>query len=352
MISDQKIIKAISLNLKHKVLEAIRVMTKIGLQLVIVTNDKNQFKGIINDYDLRQAFLNGYNLDTNISLVYNKSPFFLKRAVDDITGNKILKEKNMEHIPILNRKKLIGIFTRKGFFNGKNKSKQRLDTPVIIMTGGYGKRLGSITKNYPKGMLCLNKKPLLQIILENAKNFSFYNFKFSVFYKKDIIKKYFQDGKKFNVKINYIEEKKPMGTIGSLGLLKNEKSKNLIVLNCDVISKANLSKMLNFHKKKKSFVTIGIKNFSYKNPYGVIKNKSDKFISFEEKPIIDFNINAGIYIFNSKVTKIIRNNKIKDFNELISYLKKKRRKVSLFSIYEEWVDYGEINKKLERLKNG
>jgi len=352
MISEIKIIKAISLNLEDKVLDAIRVMTKIGLQLVIVTNDKNQFKGIINDYDLRQAFLNGYNLDTNLSLIYNKSPFFLKRAIDEITGNKILREKNVEHIPIVNNKKLIGIFTSKKFYNQVNKSTKILDTPVIIMTGGYGKRLGSITRNYPKGMLCINKKPLLEIILENAKNFSFYNFKFSVFYKKDIIKKYFQDGKKFNVKINYIEEKRPMGTVGSLGLLKNEKSKNLIVLNCDVITKANLSKMLSFHKKKKSFATIGIKKFSYKNPYGVIKNNSDKFISFEEKPIIDFNINAGIYIFNSKVIKIIKNNKIKDINELILYIKKIKNNISLFSIYEEWEDYGEINKKLARLKNG
>jgi dTDP-glucose pyrophosphorylase/predicted transcriptional regulator len=352
MISDQKIIKTISLNLKDKVLEAIKIMTKIGLQIVIVTNDKNQFKGIINDYDLRQAFLNGYNLDANLSLIYNKSPFFLKRAVDEITGNKILKEQNIEHIPIVNNKKLIGVFTSKKFYNPKKKSKKILDAPVIIMTGGYGKRLGSITSNYPKGMLCLNNKPLLQIILENAKNFSFYNFKFSVFYKKNIIKKYFQDGKKFNVKIDYIEEKRPMGTIGSLGLLKNEKSKNLIVLNCDVITKADLSKMLNFHKNKNSFATIGIKNFSYKNPYGVVKNNSDKFISFEEKPIIDFNINAGIYIFNSKVIKIIKNNKIKDINELILYLKKIKRKISLFSIYEEWVDYGAINKKLGKLKNG
>ena len=91
MISEIKIIKAISLNLKDKVLDAIRVMTKIGLQIVIVTNDKNQFKGIINDYDLRQAFLNGYNLNTNLSLIYNKSPIFLKKAIDEITGNKLLR---------------------------------------------------------------------------------------------------------------------------------------------------------------------------------------------------------------------------------------------------------------------
>ena len=183
MISEKKIITAISLNLKDKVLDAIRVMTKIGLQIVIVTNDKNQFKGIINDYDLRQAFLNGYNLDTNLSSIYNKSPFFLKRAIDEITGNKILREKNVEHIPIVNNKKLIGIFTSKKFYNQVNKSTKILDTPVIIMTGGYGKRLGSITRNYPKGMLCINEKPLLEIILENAKNFSFYNFNAEEFTK-------------------------------------------------------------------------------------------------------------------------------------------------------------------------
>jgi dTDP-glucose pyrophosphorylase len=351
MISDIKIIKKISLNLQDTVFDAIRCMNQTGLQIIILTND-NKFKGIINDYDLRKAFLDGYNLNTKLSLIYNKNPFFLNRVVDEINGNKILREKNIEHIPILSNKKLIGIFTSNRFFQTQLKSGQKLDTPIIIMTGGYGRRLGKKTKNYPKGMLCVNKKPLLQIILENAKNLGFFNFKFAVFFKKKIIKKYFGDGKKFGIRINYIEEKKPMGTIGSLCLLKNEKSKNLIVLNCDVISKVNLSKMLNFHKEQKSFATIGIKNFSYKNPYGVINNQGNKFISFEEKPTIDFNINAGIYIFDRKIIKIIQKNKIKNINQLITYLKKINKKISLFSIYEEWTDYGSTKKKLERLKIG
>ena len=118
------------------------------------------------------------------------------------------------------------------------------------MSGGYGTRIGNLTKNYPKGMLCINNKPLLEQVILNARSFGFKYFLISVFFKKEIIKKYFGDGKALGIKIKYIEEKFKMGTIGSVGLLKEKNKKNLVILNCDVLTKANIFKMLSEHIKK------------------------------------------------------------------------------------------------------
>ena len=63
--------------------------------------------------------------------------------------------------------------------------------------------------------------------------------------------------------------------------------------------------MLNFHEKKKSMLTTGTKNFQYKNPYGVVTSKNSRFLSFKEKPEVNFTINTGIYIFNKKIIPII-----------------------------------------------
>ena len=351
MISDKKLLKKISLNRQSKVIDAIKVMTEIGIQLIIVVDDKKLFLGVLNDYDLRLSFLKGKNLDSEIAEIYNKKTFFLKKKFNTENALNLLKEKKLEHIPILNNKRLIGIFVDDRYFT-ESKIKKGINTPIVIMSGGYGKRIGKLTKNYPKGMLCVNKKPLLEQIINNAKNLGFKNFILSVSFKKEIIKKYFGDGKKFDIHIKYLEEKSEMGTIGSVRLLKNEKNNNLIVVNCDVITKANIAKMLVQHDKKKSFATIGIKSFSYSNPYGVIKSSRGKLVSLEEKPKINFNINAGIYVFNKKIVKIIKDNDIKDTNDLINLLSKKKYNISLFPIYEEWIDYGKFSKKLKRLKIG
>ena len=77
-------------------------------------------------------------------------------------------------------------------------------------------------------------------------------------------------------------------------------------------------------------MTVGIKQFQYKNPYGVIISKNNKFLSFKEKPEINFSINAGIYAFNKKIIQIIKKNNFKSIQSLINYLLKKITKFQLF----------------------
>ena len=109
------------------------------------------------------------------------------------------------------------------------------------MAGGFGKRLMPITRNIPKPMIKVGGKPILQHIIENASSRGFYNFYLSVNYLKHKIKDYFGDGSKFDVKINYIEENKPLGTAGSLSLLKTVNKLPLIIVNGDTITDINFN---------------------------------------------------------------------------------------------------------------
>ena len=110
-------------------------------------------------------------------------------------------------------------------------------------------------------------------------------------------------------------------------------SNNFIVLNCDVIADVDLNELLKFHKKNKSILTIGVKNFQYKNPYGVIVSKKNRFISFEEKPEVNFTINTGIYIFNKKIIPIINKFNLKNIEDLITILNNKAYKILTYPIF-------------------
>ena len=215
------------------------------------------------------------------------------------------------------------------------------------MAGGYGKRLGVLTKNCPKALLKFNNKPLLEHILMNIKKNNFYNIQISVFFLKEMIKKFILKNDCFSLKIKFLEELTPMGTIGSIGLVKKI-SNNFLVVNCDTISDVDLSEMLRFHKKNKSILTIGVKHFQYKNPYGIVNSKNDKFISFEEKPEYNFSINTGIYVFNKKIISIINKLKLKNIEDLIMHLKNKKYRILTYQILENWNDLGQDKKSLKR----
>jgi dTDP-glucose pyrophosphorylase len=313
-----------------------------SLQIANVVNDKGELIGTITDGDIRRGLLNGLALKSPIKKILNKTPITSNSKISTDDAEKILKRFEIIHLPILKKKRIIDLY-----YKGFSKSKiAKIDNKVIIMAGGYGKRLGKLTKKTPKGMLKLNGKPLLQHIIEGLKNEGFHEICISTHFKKEKIKKFFDNGKRFGVKIDYLEEKNPMGTIGSIGLLNNLK-KPFFVINCDVITNLNFQEMLKFHISKKSFTTMAIKSYEFMNPYGVVNSKKNKFIGFREKPISYFNINAGIYAFNPTIIKIINKNKLYSIIDLFKYLKKHKKKVLTFSMFENWIDYGLDKKNLK-----
>ena len=147
--------------------------------------------------------------------------------------------------------------------------------------------------------------------------------------------------------MKFLEEKKPLGTIGSIRLIKKISS-NFIVMNCDVISDINLNELMKFHKKEKSLLTIATRHFRYKNPYGVIVSRNNKFVSFKEKPEVDFAINAGIYVFNKKIINIMNQLDIKKIEDLIMTLKEKNYKISTYQLFENWRDFGSDKSNLKK----
>ena len=212
------------------------------------------------------------------------------------------------------------------------------------MAGGFGRRLRPLTNTIPKPLIKINNKPILEIIIENFKQYGLTNIFITTFYKSDSIKKYFQNGDRFGVSIQYLKEKKPLGTAGALSMLDKESIKKpIIVINGDIITKVNFDSLLKYHEKHNCDLTICSKNYLVKVPYGVLDFKRDNVADLLEKQSFDFQINAGIYVISNLALKELKKVKKIDMNEFIKILINKKYKIKAFPLHEYWTDIGEID---------
>lgn len=215
-----------------------------------------------------------------------------------------------------------------------------MKTDIVIMCGGLGERLRPLTYIVPKPFLKTNNISSFDYILKNIRLSNISRVFVSLFYKKNIAKKIIKRKKIPRLKI--FIEKFSMGTAGCLTeIIKKKISNNFLVVNGDIFANLDFNQIIDFHKKKKNEVTVGIKKYHINIPYAVMKKQNNKII-FTEKPKIKFKINAGIYMLNKNfVKKFFRQNtkNITNMTDLISYSKK----IGVFDIGDKWIDIGHIN---------
>jgi len=343
-------LKTIKENLISKevtILEAIKKLNIIKYKTLIIIDKNKKILGTVTDGDIRRGLLKGYDVNDNINLIANKNP------VKKFTGNNNDKNINFKNIDVIPCTDKFGKIKYLEIFNNKDildKYKDSLE--IVLMAGGYGKRLMPYTKKIPKPLLKIKKKSVLEIAMENFDKYGFKDFYISIFYRANIIKKYFKKKKFNNFKIRYLEEKKPLGTGGCLSLLNYKNTKeNILIYNGDVITDLNIINLLKFHQDTKSDITVCAKQFSNSSPYGQISFVGHKINKIIEKPDKQNFINAGIYLIKKTMIKKMRVSSI-DMPDLIHNKIKSGCNVNIYPIYEYWTDMGDkdIFKQLIRNK--
>tara|TARA_Y100000589_G_scaffold264148_1_gene254761 strand:- start:126 stop:1181 length:1056 start_codon:yes stop_codon:yes gene_type:complete len=327
-------------NLNSTAIEAISAINKTKAYIALVVDEKNKLIGTITDGDIRRGLLNGEKLDSSVQNFMHKDFLSIKDSdLSNINLEKILEQDSTFLMPILDEEGRVKELLQKQELI--KKCKLNIST-VVIMAGGKGKRLLPYTSDCPKPMVLINDKPMLEIILDKCINAGLNNFYISVNYLKEKIIDYFGDGKKWGVKIQYLYEKEPLGTAGSLKLLPeySKISDSILILNGDIITDLNFSLLAEFHKKHQADITIAAKHKSYTIPFGVINTSGVELDNLIEKPTYDFLISAGIYLIRPFILKFIKDNEFYDMPDLVSLVKEKDFKVVTFPIHEYWFDVG------------
>ncbi len=317
--------------------DAINCLNKSSLKIVLVTGINQKFVGTISDGDIRRGLLKGVNISDKINSIINKKPTFVTKnnhSQEDL--KKIVKNYGLHQIPLLDKKKqILGLYEF-----GISANVDVVTTPFIIMAGGRGHRLMPFTENTPKPLLEVNGKPIIEHIILNAKSQGFINFYISIFYLSQKIKDYLGNGERLNININYIEESRPLGTIGSIKKIQENLNGTFIVTNGDLLTNIEYKSLINFHKTEKAEASMAIRSISVQNKYGVVKLDGLKISGFEEKPVDKININAGIYIFEPSVVKYIKKNERLDTPQLFDRIRNIDKKIIAYPIYEGWQDIG------------
>ena len=328
------------------IFEAIKKIDADQLNTLIVHDKKKQVIGVFTMGDFRRAIFFGFEIEDKISSVLNKnfkylSKEFSRRDVKEIFNN----DESIHDIPILSKRfKLIDVISRSNFFNRKalvEKQNNFNKFSIVIMAGGKGTRLDPFTRVLPKPLIPFGKNPIIRVIMDSFKMLGSKKFYISVNEKSNMIKAYFNEFKSlYNIK--YIDEKKPLGTAGSLRLLKNTIKNTFFVINSDIIIKSYYPSILAFHKNNNFDLTLVTSMRNYKIPYGVcLFDEKGNLTNINEKPQYNFFVNTGLYILEPKVLNLIPNNIEFDMIKLVEIVKKKM-KVGVFPIPENsWIDVGQ-----------
>ncbi|WP_202594341.1 sugar phosphate nucleotidyltransferase [Oceanobacillus massiliensis] len=201
--------------------EAIKKLDDTAKRILLVTTNEDTLLGIVTDGDVRRWILKNGDMSENVSLIMNKEPKFIYEK-DIIHAKEILKEKMIEAIPVLNgNKQVIDIVFWNDKFNRKLNYFEKLENPVVIMAGGKGTRLEPYTKILPKPLIPIGETPIVERIINRFNEYGCSNYYMTVNYKKNMIKAHFNDIAR-SYSVGYVEEDNPLGTAGSLYLLKDK----------------------------------------------------------------------------------------------------------------------------------
>ncbi|MBF0547080.1 MAG: CBS domain-containing protein [Candidatus Riflebacteria bacterium] len=340
--------------------EALKKLSLNGKKVLLVVDSENRLLGTLSDGDIRTFILSGQSLRLRITEIYNKNPISLKQENYSLNEVRHLLVTNViELIPIVDEhNKVVDFvswdkaFSEEPHLLQKN-FKHKIHVPVIIMAGGKGTRLEPFTKVFPKPLIPVGEKPVVEIIIEEFRKYQVNDFFMTLNYKGDMIVSYFNSvEKEYNLK--FVWEKEFLGTAGSLKLLSHDLRGDFIVSNCDIIVKANFEDVIKFHKSNGSALTIISSMQSYKIPYGVIRfKKGGKVQGIQEKPEYTFTINTGVYVLNKRILKYIPSDTPFDMPNLIDVLLEKNEKILMYPINEgayidigQWDEFQKAAKKL------
>ncbi len=320
--------------------KAIQVLNREALGIVMVANNDGSLLGTVTDGDIRRALVRHYGIDAALVNVMRRNP--ITATVEENHRAKILgimRSKGLLQMPILDEdRKIVGLETLHHLLDIR-----KYDNPVFLMAGGFGTRLQPLTDDTPKPLLNVGSKPIMEIILEQFIEYGFHNFFISTHYKAEMVRDYFGDGDRWDVKIDYVHEDEPLGTAGCLGMIK-DKLPNLpvIVMNADLLTKVNFSQLLNYHIEQGGIATMCTREYDFQVPYGVVQVEGYSVTGIIEKPVHKFFVNAGIYVLNPSLFDSIDGYSYTDMPNFLEDQIKMNKQVNTFPIHEYWLDIGHL----------
>jgi len=330
----------LTLDLEATIMDALANLQASGKKISIFIDKDGKLEGIITDGDLRRALLVGAKLSDHALRFANLAPATSNVNDSNMERNLRAARAGINSLPIIDgSRRLIEVWHR-----DKEHSSFTTETPVLLMAGGRGSRMMPLTQNTPKPLLRVGGMSLLEHHLTKLANQGFINVWISIHYLGDQIMEQIGDGEAYNLNISYIFENEPLGTAGALLKLPELNSDNRVVIcNADVIHNHDLRRILDQHTHKKSSLTAVATKHLVQSPYGVFEEESGILTHFQEKPIREELVSAGINIIEFSVIRMFQDRKTLNIPEVYNKLLEEKMPISIYTLEDFWLDVGTEN---------
>lgn len=316
--------------------DAMRVINDNWRELALVADGDRRVIGLITDGDIRRGLLGGLTLDSPATAVMTPDYVAVDPHADRAAVLDIMKARTIRHVPVLDaERRLVGIHFLEALIGTAEKP-----NAALIMAGGEGRRLRPLTDLRPKPMMEVAGRPILERIVLHLVGYGIRRIFISVNYLADMIRSHFAQGESFGCSIEYLQEERPLGSGGALSLLPPGMRHPLLVLNGDLVSQFDVSRLLDFHERHGAAATLAARHFQVDIPFGVLETDGPRLTALTEKPAVQLLINAGIYVLHPDVLQLVPRDSFFPMTDLFSRLLAQGNTVAVYPIEEDWIDVG------------
>ncbi len=330
-------IPKIIINKNKKLQDALIKLDANPEMQTLFVEDNLKIIGSITDGDIRRGLINGLGNDNLVSDFMNTNFTYLIKGNYSNKKIEFIKKNKLKIIPVLNSD--FQLFRIINF----SKIKTILPIDAVIMAGGVGSRLMPLTKDTPKPLLKIGKKPIMDYNIELLKKYGVSHITLSVNYLSHLIENYYKDGKHLELNISYIHENKPLGTIGAVKQIKDFYNDYVLVMNSDLLTNINLEAMFYELISNNADAIIASTDYQVQIPYGIIETNKTNVLALVEKPTYTYHSNAGIYIFKKEMFNLIPKDTHFNATDLLEKGISLHKKILNYSIKSYWLDIGKHN---------
>lgn len=343
----------ITIDKSVSILDTLKRMDEVRHKSLLVYNG-DAFFSLVTIGEIQRAIIDNVNLNTPVETIINRAKKCYAYETDSIEA---IRQKmfgiKAELMPVLSSKgELVKLYTWSDFFKKEKPSDTRtkIDIPVVIMAGGKGTRLKPLTNVIPKPMIPVGERTILEEIMNQFESIGCSRFYMSVNFKVDILK-YYLDSLEHKYNISFFQEEQPLGTIGSVSLLKGKINTPFFVSNCDIIIDQDYRDVYDYHQENHNDLTIVTAIKSFRIPYGVVETGVTGLLKgLKEKPEQTYMVNTGVYILNAECIDEIPHGEFFHITQLIEKIRKRGGRVGCFPVSENaWSDMGEWNEYLKMI---
>lgn len=320
------------------------VIDRFAKGIAIVTDDEYRLLATVTDGDVRRAILAGINLDQPVARL--KQPIPGETRPVPVSANvgssqsellAIMEHHSVRQVPLLDEAgRVCDLAVLHEIL-----PQHELPLTGVIMAGGYGKRLMPLTESVPKPMLPVNGRPLLEHTLDKLRQAGIRSVNLATHHLSESIVRHFRDGSDFGVNLQYFQEDEPLGTAGGLAKMGSG-TDPLLVINGDILTGVDIRAMLDFHREHKACLTVGVRQFDIEVPFGVVETEGVQVTGIAEKPVLRHFINAGIYVVDRNLCRLVPGDRRFDMTDLIIAALADGGIVISFPVREYWIDIGRV----------